>query len=155
MQLELFKAEQVNVYKDIESIDIAEIVDPTTGELVLKNVKKDAYYLYKTGCPHKILKDEGDIFPGVYSKVSGKFLKLHFENQYLKFTVDSKDKKTNLRKKVNFHRLVASAFIVNDDPKTKKVVDHINELKFDYRLENLRWLSQSENSKRGNLKKAK
>ena len=42
MQLELFKAEQVNVYKDIESIDIAEIVDPTTGELVLKNVKKDA-----------------------------------------------------------------------------------------------------------------
>ena len=79
MQLELFKAEQVNVYKDIESIDIAEIVDPTTGELVLKNVKKDAYYLYKTGCPHKILKDEGDIFPGVYSKVSGKFLKLHFE----------------------------------------------------------------------------
>ena len=95
MQLELFKAEQVNVYKDIESIDIAEIVDPTTGELVLKNVKKDAYYLYKTGCPHKILKNEGDIFPGVYSKVSGKFLKLHFENQYLKFTVDSKDKKTN------------------------------------------------------------
>ena len=70
-----------------------------------------------------------------------------------KFTVDSKDKKTNLRKKVNFHRLVASAFIVNDDPKTKKVVDHINELKYDYRLENLRWLSQSENSKRGNLKK--
>ena len=73
MQLELFKAEQVNVYKDIESIDIAEIVDPTTGKLVLQNVKKDAYYLYKTGCPHKILKDQGDIFPGVYSKVSGKF----------------------------------------------------------------------------------
>ena len=153
MQLELFKAEQVNVYKDIESIDIAEIVDPTTGKLVLQNVKKDAYYLYKTGCPHKILKDQGDIFPGVYSKVSGKFLKLHFENDYLKFTVDLKNKKTNSRKKVNFHRLIASAFIVNDDPKTKKVVDHINELKYDYRLENLRWLSQSENSKRGNLKR--
>ena len=153
MQFELFKTEQVNVYKDIESIDITEIVDPTTGKLVLKNVKKDAYYLYKTGCSHKILKDEGDIFPGVYSKVSGKFLKLHFENHYVKFTVDLKDKKTNSRKKVNFHRLVASAFIVNDDPKTKKVVDHINELKYDYRLENLRWLSQSENSKRGNLKR--
>jgi hypothetical protein len=152
MQLELFKLHQVDKYNSIEKVDVADVVDPTTGKTFAKNIKRDTYYLYKTGCFNEILKDKGNIFPGVYSKLSGKWLNLHPDpNKYVKFTVDSENNETNLRKKINFHRLVASAFIVNDDPKTKKVVHHINKIKYDNRLENLSWSSQSENSKKENI----
>ena len=45
------------------------------------------------------------------------------------------------------HRLVAKAFIKNDDPNNKTVVDHINGNRMDYRIENLRWCTTAENSK--------
>jgi hypothetical protein len=48
---------------------------------------------------------------------------------------------------VPLHRLVAKAFIKNDDPNNKTVVDHINGNRMDYRIENLRWCTTAENSK--------
>tara|TARA_R100001440_G_scaffold47590_1_gene67507 strand:- start:864 stop:1583 length:720 start_codon:yes stop_codon:yes gene_type:complete len=44
------------------------------------------------------------------------------------------------------HRIVAECFVPNDDPKNKTVVDHINGNRVDYRVENLRWATLSENS---------
>ena len=50
-------------------------------------------------------------------------------------------------KKFYKHRIVAFQFIPNDDPKHKTQVDHINHEEYDYRVENLRWCTVSENNK--------
>tara|TARA_R110000787_G_scaffold34474_3_gene89199 strand:+ start:188 stop:655 length:468 start_codon:yes stop_codon:yes gene_type:complete len=51
--------------------------------------------------------------------------------------------KNGKRKKFYVHRLLAIAFIPN--PENKPCVDHINGVKDDNRLENLRWLTIKEN----------
>ena len=45
----------------------------------------------------------------------------------------------------NLHRLLALAFIPNDDP-AKCLVDHKNRNRMDNRLENLRWVTHSQNA---------
>jgi hypothetical protein len=59
-------------------------------------------------------------------------------------------RKTEIRPKelhLGLHRLVAKAFIKNNDPANKVVVDHLNGNRIDYRVENLRWCTPTENSK--------
>ena len=46
--------------------------------------------------------------------------------------------------KFYLHRLIALAYIPNPD--NKPCIDHINRIKTDYRIENLRWATHSENS---------
>lgn len=46
-------------------------------------------------------------------------------------------------KQFKVHRLVANAFITNTD--NKKEIDHINTIKTDNRVDNLRWVTHKEN----------
>ena len=52
--------------------------------------------------------------------------------------------KNGKRKQFKVHRLVAEAFIPN--PENKPCIDHINTVKSDNRVENLRWVTYKENS---------
>jgi len=52
---------------------------------------------------------------------------------------------------VYIHRLVAEAFISN--PENKDFVDHINRDRQDNRLENLRWVTRTENNYNTSLRK--
>lgn len=51
--------------------------------------------------------------------------------------------KDGIRKRYDIHRLVAIAFIPN--PENKECVDHINTIRTDNRVENLRWVTFKEN----------
>ena len=51
--------------------------------------------------------------------------------------------KNGVRKRMAVHRLVAEAFIPN--PESKPVIDHINTIRDDNRVENLHWVTPKEN----------
>ena len=53
-------------------------------------------------------------------------------------------RKNGKRKLLKVHRLVAEAFIPN--PESKPCVDHINTIRNDNRVENLRWVTNKENN---------
>lgn len=69
-----------------------------------------------------------------------RILKPNINNMGYLYVNLRKDKKQNLR---NIHRLVGQAFLAN--PLNYPVIDHINRIKTDNRVENLRWTTQSEN----------
>jgi len=62
-----------------------------------------------------------------------------WDDWYMKVTLCSK----YIMKYVRIHQLVAKAFIINPD--NKKQINHINWIKYDNRVENLEWVTASEN----------
>ena len=76
----------------------------------------------------------------VFGKKRNRFLKPEIKRTGYKQVVLSKQGKV---KSHNIHRLIALHYIPN--PQNKPCVDHINRIKTDNRLENLRWVTVSEN----------
>ncbi len=91
----------------------------------------EKYIIFKTG--------------KIYSKYSNKFLKPSCDNTggYLRFRLNDK--------LIYLHRLLAIAFI--DNPDNKPLIDHIDRNKLNNNLDNLRWVTSSENCENRGLNK--
>lgn len=85
-----------------------------------------------------------DEYGNVYSVRSRKYLKHRMDKDgYLRVHLCNGKR---LNKTAFVHRLVAEAFIYNDDPLNKTTVDHIDANKTNNHISNLRWMTASENT---------
>ena len=121
------------------------------------SIPKDCYTLHSTGSTDHLFPKLGSVFPYIINDKTKKILKAHLWGNgadYRYWFCSVKGKQYTF----NCHTLVASAFIINDDPKIKKVVLHQNNRKFDFRVSNLKWGSWVENNrfkKNGDMVKAR
>ncbi len=76
-------------------------------------------------------------------KMRGKLMKCYLRMGYPSVVIRINERKAHL----NIHRLVAIAFISN--PENKPQVNHKNGIKTDNRVENLEWVTASENTQHG------
>lgn len=68
-------------------------------------------------------------------------------DKYGYYTMGFRIKNHSSKKFYTIHRLVAIAFLENDDPTNKTTINHINNIKTDNRLENLEWMSVADNNR--------
>ena len=89
-----------------------------------------------TGYKNYLIYDDGR----VYSKTTKRFLKSFIDRTGYEIVDLYKNSK---RKHYRVHRLIAEHYLPNPDKKL--YVDHINRIRKDNRVENLRWATNSEN----------
>jgi hypothetical protein len=133
------------IYNNIESFDISNIPDNDfwrRNSKKFSDIVKDTYYIFKTGGINPYMKNEGPIFPYVQNKESGKVLAIGSTatDHYPRFAIPGYG--------LRIHRVAAQSFIPN--PLNLSDVDHIDGNIMNYALNNLRWVSRSENMKKIN-----
>jgi hypothetical protein len=153
MQLEMFK-EAIN--SDIEYIDLKEVPiyfgdkgrrrqDLTASSAFLSSIPEGKYRVYRTGGTHALPMYEGRTdFPFITNMYTGKLITPSFSRAvYPAYNLNN----GRFSKPIYLHRIFAMAFVPNATPVDRYNVDHINEDKLDYSVDNLRWVSMSENLK--------
>jgi hypothetical protein len=151
-QLTLFPEEEsLTVEKGIDYIDLKDLVQTRTDSF--KKFGRDKYFIYKTGGINVFMPGEGKVFPFVQNKRTGRILQptlMGGVDSYPKLSLSSDIPEDKSPAKVSFHWLVGSAFIVNDMPDKKKIVDHKDHNEHDYRIFNLEWVTHQKNSQKRN-----
>ena len=132
-----------------EKVDIATLRSDEFRKNSFDLMSKGIYFIYKTGGINPFMKEKGPIFPFIKNDVTGKIIKLvplqNKKDSAYPYTFVTSNK---FCFKLNMHKIVALAFLPNNNPEQKNVVDHLDGNHFNYLPENLEWVSSSENSKR-------
>ena len=90
------------------------------------------------GYPNYVIHSVGSILR-IYKTKTKELKSSKMPNGYMRIGLTNNGK----RKMFYIHRLLATAFIPN--PENKTDVDHINGVRYDNQLDNLRWLTHKEN----------
>ena len=138
------------IIKDIDYVDISTLTEPSPNHSRLHQynlIPKDKFFLYKTGGINPFRPELGNVFPYLKNEESKKLVSINLSKYYVRASINVFLDGKYISIDIKLHRVVALAFIVNDNPEKKVSVDHINNDRLNYSLENLRWVTNSENNK--------
>jgi hypothetical protein len=153
-QLDFFKKQPYKTIKD-ECVDLSKIkfVSPDLGigksgrTWDYSDIPEGKYFIFKTGGFNRFRKEMGSVFPRLINKITGTEYAVCLETGsdagYLNWSFKIKSGKSL---KIKCHRLVAEAFLENEDPQYYSIVDHKNHDMKDYRVKNLNWVTLSQNA---------
>tara|TARA_R110002051_G_scaffold21265_3_gene56683 strand:+ start:119 stop:589 length:471 start_codon:yes stop_codon:yes gene_type:complete len=130
----------------LKSIDVSEIINPILEKKY--NIEKGRYTLFATGKKDILFPNKGNEFPWLLNNYTNNVLKANLWGNGSDYRHWCVKYKTGKHSHINCHSLIASAFLENDNPKLKKIVLHLNNKKYDYRLCNLKWGSYKENNRK-------
>ena len=103
----------------------------------MSNLPKEKYYIFR----HERGDPSG--LPFIVNNITGrKYTTVTTRNFYPSVQIEGRY--------LYMHTIVGLYFLANDMPNVKTVIDHLDEDTYNYRPENLQWLSHSENIKRRN-----
>jgi len=110
-------------------------------------IPKQLYRIYKTGGYNRYRLKDGPVYPFVQNMKTKKIMSVvsKITDGYPTLSLNFKENDKQKGMVLKIHRLAAFAFIENVH--NLPAVDHINKNILDYRVENLRWISISDNNK--------
>ena len=131
--------------KDIDYVDVSKIKCGELKKTSYDILPEGLYMLFKSGGFNKYHPEMNNAFPYIQNTKTLKVLKTTATeyNGYVKSSILLLNKQGLF---IQMHRIVAEAFIDNDMPDKKILVDHINGDNLDYRVDNLRWVTHSQNN---------
>ena len=137
--------------KNIDYVDLSDVKCGESKKTPYSILPKDHFILFKSGGFNKYHPEMGNAFPYIQNKKTLKVLNVTSTeyNGYIKSAINFRSFRRSGENKslfIQMHRVVAEAFIENDMPDKKILVDHINGDSLDYRVENLRWVTHRENN---------
>ena len=130
--------------KDIDYVDVSKIKCGELKKTSYNVLPEGMYMLFKSGGFNKYHPEMGNAFPYIQNTKTLKVLSTTATeyNGYVKASILLPNKQGLF---IQMHRIVAEAFIDNDMPNKKVLVDHINGDTLDYTVGNLRWVTHSQN----------
>ena len=141
--------------KDVDYVDISTISADLFDEKRKHSYKllpKNKFFIFKTNGFNRWRPELKNSFPYIKNMETGAILGTSLHRTYVRTSITLNNLNPIINIELRLHRIAAEAFIINDDLEKKLVVDHINKDRLDYRIENLKWDTYSNNNK-GNEKK--
>ena len=131
--------------KNIDYIDISKVKCGELKKTSYNILPEGMFVLFKSGGFNKYHPEMGNAFPYIQNTKTLNILSLTSTDYYgyIKCNITLPSKKGVF---IAMHRIVAEAFIENDMPDKKILVDHKNGDSLDYRVSNLRWVTHSQNN---------
>jgi hypothetical protein len=138
--------------KDVDYVDISTISSDLFDEKRKHSYEllpKNKYLIFKTGGTNRWRPELGNSFPYIKNMETNHALVPSLHRTYLRATITAQpiSLASPISIELRLHRIAAEAFIENDNVEKNLVVDHINQDRLDYRVENLRWTTYSNNNK--------